>query len=63
MDSESGREVPEVFDPLEVQALHRRLLAAKARGEAPDPDDLALRDRVVASPYALFDRPWAPDDW
>jgi hypothetical protein len=52
-----------VFDPREVQALHRRLLAAKDRGEEPDPADVALAARVMASPYALRDRPWARDEW
>ena len=52
----------ETFDPREVQALHRRLLAAKDRGEQPDPADLAMKERVMASPFANFDRPWAPDE-
>ena len=52
----------ETFDPREVQALHRRLLAAKDRGEEPEPADLDMKERVMASPLALFDRPWAPDE-
>jgi hypothetical protein len=56
-------ERPEVFDPREVQALNRRLLAAKDRGEEPDPADVARAARVMASPYALRDRPWARDEW
>ena len=60
---ESDPERPETFDPREVQALHRRLLAAKDRGEEPDPADVALAARVMASPYALRDRPWARDEW
>lgn len=56
-------EVVETFDPVEVQALHRRLLAAKDRGEEPDPEDLALRDRVMGSPHAMRDRAWARDEW
>lgn len=51
----------ETFDPREVQALHRRLLAAKDRGEDPTPEDEDMRRRVMASPYAMFDRPWAAD--
>lgn len=60
--SESQPDLPETFDPAEVQALHRRLLAAKSRGEEPDPADAALAARVMASPFAMFDRPWAPDE-
>lgn len=52
----------ERFEPAEVQALHRRLLAAKERGEAPTAEDLALKARVMASPYAMVDRPWRSDD-
>ena len=61
--AETSEDIPETFDPREVQALHRRLLAAKDRGEEPAPEDAALRDRIMASPYALRDRPWAPDEW
>ena len=53
---------PETFDPREVQALHRRLLAAKKRGEEPSAEDLDFKERVMASPYAMFDRPWASDE-
>jgi hypothetical protein len=56
-------ERPEIFDPVEMQALHRRLLAAKDRGEEPDPADVEMAARVMASPYAMFDRPWARDEW
>jgi len=54
---------PETFDPVTLQALHRRLLAAKAHALEPAPEDLALKERVMASPYAMFDRAWAPDEW
>ena len=57
-----SEEMPEVFDPAEVQALHRRLLAAKDAGVDPDPDDLALKERVMASPFAMYDRAWASDE-
>ena len=56
------REQVETFDPREVQALHRRLLAAKDRGEEPSADDLDLKRRVMASPYAMRDRAWARDE-
>ena len=49
------------FDPREVQASAG--LAAKDRGEQPDPAGLAMKERVMASPFAAFDRPWAPDEW
>ena len=60
--SESIADTPEVFDPAEVQALHRRMVAAKARGEQPAPEDVDMAARVMASPYASFDRPWRSDD-
>lgn len=57
----SEQDQVETFDPREVQALHRRLLAAKDRGEDPTPEDADMKRRVMASPYAMVDRPWAPD--
>lgn len=53
---------PEVFDPREMQAVHRRILAAKDRGEEPAAEDLAYAARVNASPYSKFDRAWRSDD-
>lgn len=61
MSGEQQEQV-ETFDPREVQALHRRLLAAKDRGEEPSADDLDLKRRVMASPYAMRDRAWARDE-
>jgi hypothetical protein len=52
-----------ILTPWEIQALHRRLLKAKESGEEPAPEDIAERDRLMSSPFALFDRPWAPDDY
>lgn len=60
--SEEQQDQIETFDPREVQALHRRLLAAKDRGEEPSADDLDLKRRVMASPYAMRDRAWARDE-
>lgn len=60
--SESNNESPEVFDPREMQAVHRRILAAKERGEEPTPEDAAYAARVNASPYSKFDRAWRSDD-
>ncbi len=50
------------LSPAEIQALHRRLLAAKDRGEQPSAEDAAARERVMAHPHAMFDRPWASDE-
>lgn len=60
--SDPANESPEVFDPREMQAVHRRILAAKDRGEEPTPEDLAYAARVNASPYSKFDRAWRSDD-
>ena len=54
---------PEIFDPVEVQAAHRRIVDAKDRGEEPNTEDSALAERVMASPFWMFDRPWARDEW
>jgi hypothetical protein len=54
---------PWPYSPYELQALHRRLLAAKEAGVEPDPADVAMRDQAMASPYANFDRAWARDEW
>lgn len=51
----------EVLDPREIQAAHRRILAARDEGTAPSPEDLALADRINSSPFADFDRPWRSD--
>ncbi len=51
-----------VFTPQEVQALHRRLLAAKEAGQAPCEEDARMAERVMSSPYVRFDRPWRADD-
>lgn len=51
----------EVIDPRDVQAAHRRILAAKEQGVEPRPEDLALAEKVNSSPFAGFDRPWRAD--
>jgi hypothetical protein len=61
--TDSQNEAPAVFDPAEVQAVHRRLLAAKELGIDPRPEDVEMNERIMASPYWQFDRPWAPDDY
>ena len=61
--AESQDDAPAWFDPAEVQAAHRRLLAAEEQGLEPAREDLEMRRRIMASPYWLFDRPWAPDEY
>ena len=61
--AESQDDGPALFDPAEVQAVHRRLLAAREQGVEPAPEDLEMNRRIMASPYWLFDRPWAPDEY
>jgi len=46
----------------EVQALHRRLLAARDTGVDPDAADLAAAKQINADTLARFDRSWAPDE-
>lgn len=52
----------DVLGPREVQAAHRRLLRAKEEGTEPRPEDVEIAERVNASPFAGFDRPWRSDD-
>lgn len=63
MTEAASTDGPEVFDPVEVQAAHRRIVDAKDRGDEPGSEDLALAERVMASPFWMFDRPWARDEW
>lgn len=50
------------FTPQEMQALHRRMVAAKEAGREPSSEDAAMAEEVMASPFARFDRPWRADD-
>lgn len=45
-----------------IQALHRRILAAKDAGIEPDPADLEAAAAYNASGYRDFDRVNAPDE-
>jgi hypothetical protein len=45
-----------------VQALHRRLIAARDSGIDPDPVDVEMVDKINANPLARFDRAWEPDE-
>ena len=63
MTSEPEQQSHETFPPAVVQALHRRLLAAKDHGVEPDPADVELKARVMANPHAMRDRAWTPDEW
>lgn len=46
-----------------IQALHRRILAAKDAGLEPDPADLEAAAAYNASQYSGFDRINRPDDY
>jgi hypothetical protein len=48
---------------LELQKVHRRLLAAKEQGIAPDPADVEVARSVAATGYGGIDRVNAPDDY
>lgn len=61
--TDSDQTEPVVFDPAEVQAVHRRLLAAREQGVEPDAADVEMQRKIMQSPYWMFDRPWAPDDY
>lgn len=50
------------LSPAEVQALHRRLLAARDAGVDPDLADIEAADKINADPLARLDRSWAPDE-
>jgi len=45
---------------VEVQALQRRVLAARDLDVDPDPTDLATAHRINADELAQFDRSWGP---
>jgi hypothetical protein len=45
---------------VEVQALHRRVLAARDLDVDPDPNDLATAHKLNEDELARFDRRWAP---
>lgn len=50
------------LSPVEVQAMHRRLVAARDLGVDPDPADLAKAHEMNADQLARFDRSWALDE-
>jgi hypothetical protein len=50
-------------DVLELQKVHRRLLAAKEQGIEPDPADAEIARSVAATGYGGIDRVNAPDDY
>lgn len=43
---------------VEVQALHRRVLAARDLDVDPDPTDIATVHKINADELARFDRSW-----
>jgi hypothetical protein len=48
---------------LELQKVHRRLLAAKEQGFEPDPADVEIARSVAATGYGGIDRINARDDY
>ena len=48
---------------LELQKVHKRLLAAKEQGIQPDPADAEVARSVAATGYGGVDRVNAPDDY
>jgi hypothetical protein len=48
---------------LELQKVHKRLVAAKAQGVEPDPADAEVARSVAATGYGGIDRVNAPDDY
>ncbi|GAA0622011.1 hypothetical protein HPO96_28635 [Kribbella sandramycini] len=50
-------------DVLELQKVHKRLLAAKEQGTAPDPADVEIARSVAATGYGGVDRINAPDEY
>jgi hypothetical protein len=49
------------FSAAEVQALHRRVLAARDLDVDPDPTDLATAHKLNAEELAQFDRTWSEE--
>jgi hypothetical protein len=50
-------------DVLELQKVHKRLLAAKEQGIAPDPADVEVARSVAATGLGGIDRVNARDDY
>ncbi|MEV0283951.1 hypothetical protein AB0H36_07485 [Kribbella sp. NPDC050820] len=50
-------------DVLELQKVHKRLLAANERGIEPDPHDTEIARSVAATGYGGIDRVNARDDY
>jgi hypothetical protein len=50
-------------DVLELQKVHKRLLAAKEQGIEPDPHDAEIARSVAATGYGGVDRINARDDY
>lgn len=48
---------------LELQKVHKRLLAAREQGIEPDPADFEIARSVAATGYAGIDRVNARDDY
>ncbi|GAA1164553.1 hypothetical protein GCM10009630_73150 [Kribbella jejuensis] len=50
-------------DVLELQKVHKRLLAAREQGIEPDPHDVEIARSVAATGYGGIDRVNARDDY
>ncbi|MEV0789396.1 hypothetical protein [Kribbella sp. NPDC050459] len=50
-------------DALEIQRVHKRLIAAKAQGVEPDPHDAEIARSVAATGYGGIDPINARDDY
>ncbi|MEU8223442.1 hypothetical protein [Kribbella sp. NPDC048915] len=50
-------------DVLELQKVHKRLLAARVQGIEPDPHDVEIARSVAATGYGGIDRVNARDDY
>ena len=48
---------------LELQGVHKRLVAAKEQGIEPDPHDVEIARSVAATGYGGIDRVNARDDY
>jgi hypothetical protein len=48
---------------LDLQMVHKRLLAAREQGVEPDPADVEVARSVAATGYGGIDRVNAPDDY
>ncbi|WP_329005708.1 hypothetical protein OHA18_20210 [Kribbella sp. NBC_00709] len=53
----------QLCEVLELQGVHKRLVAAKEQGIEPDPHDVEISRSVAATGYGGIDRVNARDDY